>query len=76
MIELPTKWPGMERLRVILATLRLLGIDIPRLYVSRIDKDGTHWSEPITYDKLSRREMKERWETFRLTVDRKLRAMK
>jgi hypothetical protein len=73
-IELPTKWPGMERLRVILATLRLLGIGIPRFFVSRTDKSGMYWSEPITYDKLSRREMKERWEKFRLEVDHKLRA--
>jgi hypothetical protein len=73
-IELPKKWPGMERLRVILATLRLLGIDIPRFFVSRTDKNGMHWAEPITYDQLTRREKKERWETFRLTVDRKLRA--
>jgi len=75
-IELPTKWPGMERLRVILATLRLLGIDIPRHAVTMTDKDGMHWAEIKPYDQLSRREKKERWETFRLTVDRKLRAMK
>ncbi len=74
MIELPHKWPGVERVRVILASLRLLGVDIPMFGASRMVKaNGSYQVVFEHYDKLSPQEQKKRWESFRLTIGRHLR---
>ncbi len=71
MIELPHKWPGTEQVQVILASLRLLGVDIPMFGACRtVKEDGSYVVVFEHYGKLSPQEQEKRWQSFRLTIMR------